>query len=492
MSEARSHRDEIEPRFSPMWTGSIVIVLITALVLAAVAIMLTVRSFRPVGEGQLLAGEGTEAADRLVDDLRAGAPIDEAVRRIRNSLEIDAVAVLDADGRVVASTSDTLVGAIPVQPMQLAALSDGRFTAMAGQLELPIEIDRVTALGPGDGVYLSTGPLDGDRALLLVYDVTELLERRAANRNAPEHVEVLAVGAGIGLVVAAVIAVARARARRNHEQIVRETGYLRRRAADLQSANEELERAHAETERALALAEEKNRIRAEFVLMINHELRTPLTAVVTGARLLETSDRLSAAEREIVADLVHEGERLDGLIGQMLAVARAENRGLTVNPVALEMEELMPRLGAAHRLGTLRVAEGIDLRGATVVTDATTLTQLVASLVDNALTHGATSVEIVVSDTPPAAADHVVGEVRPGDVYVMVVDDGPGIDPGFLPRAFEKFEKQSFSSGTGLGLYLARMMADSMGSPIVVATSDLGTTMAIGLETARTRIRVAS
>ena len=66
-------------------------------------------------------------------------------------------------------------------------------------------------------------------------------------------------------------------------------------------------------------------------------------------------------------------------------------------------------------------------------------------------------------------------------MYFLVRDNGPGIDQEFLPRAFDKFEKHSRSSGTGLGLYLVRLMADAIGGAILVHTGPDGTVMALAI-----------
>lgn len=108
-----------------------------------------------------------------------------------------------------------------------------------------------------------------------------------------------------------------------------------------------------------------------------------------------------------------------------------------------------------------------------------TLTQLVASLVDNAYTHGATSVELDCSSAPPSDPHLVVGVTPDRSAAISVIDDGPGIKPAFLPRAFEKFEKDSRSAGTGLGLYMARLMAEAIGAALHIWTSPEGTTISI-------------
>jgi signal transduction histidine kinase len=116
-----------------------------------------------------------------------------------------------------------------------------------------------------------------------------------------------------------------------------------------------------------------------------------------------------------------------------------------------------------------------------VNTDVRTLALVVNSLVDNAKTHGARNVDIVCSNTAMIGPMCEVGDRPESAVFISVTDDGPGIDPSFLPRAFEKFEKNSFSSGTGLGLYMVRLMVEALHGSIAVRTSPEGTTFQIGL-----------
>ena len=74
---------------------------------------------------------------------------------------------------------------------------------------------------------------------------------------------------------------------------------------------------------------------------------------------------------------------------------------------------------------------------------------------------------------------------RPVDaVYLLIRDDRPGIDEEFLPRAFQKFEKHSRRSGTGLGLYIVSVMVKALGTSLSVSTGSSGTTMAVALPTA--------
>jgi PAS domain S-box-containing protein len=239
-------------------------------------------------------------------------------------------------------------------------------------------------------------------------------------------------------------------------------------------------RAEEQLVKALEAEQETNRIRSEFVLMINHELRTPLTSVVTGAELL-ADDKLAAEDRrQLVEDMIRDGHRLDGLIGQMLTVARVENRGLSYNLRRTTVRNVLEMLHRAGDAGSLTIGGGL-LAAEIVNTDPQALIQLLLSLADNAMTHGATRVTIEVERTLPFLSMQAVGEEPSPGLYFLVRDNGPGIDHDFLPRAFDKFEKQSRSSGTGLGLYLARLMAEAIEGSILVHTAPEGTVMAVAI-----------
>ena len=83
-----------------------------------------------------------------------------------------------------------------------------------------------------------------------------------------------------------------------------------------------------------------------------------------------------------------------------------------------------------------------------------------------------------------------MGEEPEPALYFLMRDNGPGIDHEFLPRAFDKFEKHSRSSGTGLGLYLARLMAEAIDGSILVHTGSDGTVMALAIPLVAAEARI--
>lgn len=411
-----------------------------------------------------------------------------AVREVRNLLEIEAVSLANSDGMISASTSPNLVGRAITNEFLGFSISQGRFAAAATPIESAVLLDGVREWETGDVLYQVAYPLSSGESILLYYDISQLFNRRAGSSGIQsETLQLLGLGV-VFMVLATAIVIGHLRAKRRQEVIERESELLRSHAAELAEANVELEKAKREAERALELAEEKIRIRSEFVLMINHELRTPLTSLITGATLLRDDDLDDGERRQLLEAMVRDGTRLQEMIDQILAVARIENRGLSYElseGTTIELEHALAQADA-HLDGDSRPPG--DAR---VITDLSAVGLVVSSLADNARTHGADNVVVAYGLESGIEPMVQVGKTPHPAVHIRVADNGPGIDPNFLPRAFEKFEKSSFSSGTGLGLYMARTIVEALDGSIAIATSPHGTTFEIALPCVRTPAAMA-
>ncbi len=437
----------------------------------------------PIGEGEVFVADAL-GAEEIVSAVTDPA---SAVRQARNTLEIEAVSLLDENGTVVASTSEPLVGEPAHNQLIAYGAHDHRFMAVATAIDEDLWLDGVVQWPAGSVLYQVVSPrADGIGSIMLHYDVSKLLARRTQPGEIQPHaVQLLGLATLFG-VFGGVILFGHSRAARRYREVELEAQFLRAHSRELETANAELDRARRQAEDALVLAEEKIRIRSEFVLMINHELRTPLTSVVTGAELLR-SVALSDSDRRVVLDaMVADGARLQEIIDQILAVARIENRGLSYELADVSLDDVCAAMSTAHA-ASIRVAHHLPHPDVMVKTDVKALSLVVASLVDNALTHGATSVSVGCSTQSQIVSQLEVGARPRESVFITVSDDGPGIDRRFLPRIFEKFEKSSFSSGTGLGLYLARMIIEAIGGSLSVQTSPAGSTFQISLPAVHVR-----
>ena len=478
-----------EPRFrrpSAWWLVLAVLVIVLAVAAAAAALIVQRNATRPIGEGVVFVND----ADRAHQIIEDAPDLDVGVRKARNDLDVEAVSLVDSEGFMVSSTSDPLVGEPLASDLLRSAVERGRFSALASPIGQDIWLDGVLAWPAGTVLYQVIAPSDdGLHSLLVHYDVSSLLSRRTPPGSLqPETLELLAMSA-VFVLAALTILFGRGRAARRYRRLAIESEVLRKHSAELEASNRALEAARNSAEQALALAEEKIRIRSEFVLMINHELRTPLTSVVTGADLLRTTE-MSGNERDsLLESMIHDGKRLVEIVDQILAMARIENKGVSSELVDVPFESLCD---VHSELITPPQGQCRGLDGWTVKTDPTALKLVLGSLVDNARTHGAENVSVVCSTEPRVDATVEVGSRPDQAVFVSVVDDGPGIDPEFLPRVFEKFEKSGFSSGTGLGLYMVWLVVDSMMGSVSVESSGSGTTFQIALPASIVRATAAA
>jgi len=476
-------------RANPLWTATAALAAVLAIVVGGWAVFAQYAASRPVGEGELFLSEVSGAAQRYQEMTSAGQDPAYTVRKIRNDLGVQAVSVIGIEGSFRASTSLNRLG-LQLEGFLAGASERRAFAAIAQPISESIELDGVDQWEPGEVLYRVITPLD-DGSLLVEYDISALLARRARTA-AVQPLHVAAGAFSIVLLAGAVLLlIGRQGAQRRAGQSAVERRHLEERSRELAAHNQELEAARSKAERALALAEETNRVRSEFVLMINHELRTPLTSVVTGTALLAGNwEQLGTEERDrILSDVVADGRRLKDLITQMLVVARIENRSLQYELRPVGGEALRSRLEAMSPRTALWPAE---VHVPSMLTDVDTLSALLVSLSDNAWTHGATNVEITPCEGLPFEPHIEVGTRPSVAAYFLIRDDGPGIEAGFIPHIFEKFEKRGTASGTGLGLYLAKLMVEGIDGSISVETGPNGTTMAVGIPLNSLHLRVAS
>ncbi len=192
----------------------------------------------------------------------------------------------------------------------------------------------------------------------------------------------------------------------------------------------------------------------QFAADASHQLRTPLTALsMRLEEILAAADEPEVVREEGVAALLAT-ERLTEVVSQLLgrtsrAAARRPARVSVDDVVAQQVVEWDPAFRRRNR--KLEVAGEKNL---TAHITPGTLSQLIATLLDNALVHGAGTVGIRTSLTPKS----VVIEVR---------DSGRGVPADLVPRIFER-NVSSKPGGTGLGLALARSIAAAEGGQVVL------------------------
>src|SRR5271166_645182 len=191
--------------------------------------------------------------------------------------------------------------------------------------------------------------------------------------------------------------------------------------------------------------------RTEMLAGVSHDLRTPLTRLRLALAMLPPTEDL----RQDVAEMTADVEEMERMIGGYLAFARGE---ATEQAMPVNLSAILDEVAACARRAGMRLDLDVppDL---TLKLRADAVRRAVTNLVDNARRH----------------ARHVVlGAVAQGrSVLVTVDDDGPGIPPDKRESVFRPFESGS-SSGTGLGLTIARDIVRAHGGEIVLEDSPMG------------------
>ena len=192
----------------------------------------------------------------------------------------------------------------------------------------------------------------------------------------------------------------------------------------------------------------------EFAADASHQLRTPLTALsMRLEEILAAADQPDVVHEEGTAALL-QAERLTEVVGQLLgrthrSQARRPAEVSVDDVVAQQVVEWDPAFRRRNR--KLEVAGEKNL---TAHVTPGTQSQPIATLLDNALVHGAGTVKIRTSLTPKS----VVIEVR---------DSGRGVRAELVPQIFER-NVSGKPGGTGLGLALARSIAEAEGGQVVL------------------------
>jgi signal transduction histidine kinase len=218
-------------------------------------------------------------------------------------------------------------------------------------------------------------------------------------------------------------------------------------------------------------------LRADFVSMVSHELRSPMASVIGAARTLEQRWReLTPEQRAAFLSLIStETGRLATLLGDVLDTSRIEAGTFSYSFGRVDLAELV--LESAESAGLsqddVRVEATLESVLPPVRGDRERLRQVLRNLIDNAVKY-----------SPAGETVLLVATAEDGRVRVDVSDRGPGIAAEDQVVIFEKFGRLRVTNGgkpgTGLGLFIARSIAEAHGGTLTVRSArDRGATFTL-------------
>jgi signal transduction histidine kinase len=219
-------------------------------------------------------------------------------------------------------------------------------------------------------------------------------------------------------------------------------------------------------------AESASRLKDEFLATISHELRTPLNAVLGWIHLLRTGKLDAPTAARGLASIERNARLQSQLTGNLLDISRALTGQLHIDAARVPMVEIARQatsaaLSAAHAKG-VSIDSDFPEQPVTVFGDWARLRQISWQLLANALKF-----------TPRGGSVKVRLVAAGQDAVLEVSDTGPGIDPAFLPRIFDRFTQEDASStrtagGLGVGLSLVRELVELHGGEISAANGREG------------------
>jgi len=218
--------------------------------------------------------------------------------------------------------------------------------------------------------------------------------------------------------------------------------------------------------------ESAQRAQRQFVADASHELRSPIATLKASAEVSATHPD-QTDHPLLIEGFLAETQRLDRLVNDLLLLARVDERGLRPDRREVDLDDLLDAERARVR------ARGLDVQmrisAVRALGDPHQLAQAVRNLVDNAMTHAASTVNFSLR--------------RDGLMAIIEIgDDGPGIAAADRERIFDRFvrldeSRERGQGGAGLGLAIVREIVAAHGGEVsvVATTTGVGATFRIVL-----------
>lgn len=259
---------------------------------------------------------------------------------------------------------------------------------------------------------------------------------------------------------------------------------LKERALQAEAANDQISRLYYELNEAFEKAshaealKQSAKLKSALLDAVTHDIRTPLTSIKASVTtLLNDRDRNPAdsiltteMKRDMLLVINEEADRLDHFVEGMIELAKIESGELSVTARWDSVEEIVQAAVARirSRLDKHRLIVSIDPDLPVIRVDARAVSEVLYSLIENAVKYSPDGTAIVVSSA----------RLDSGHLVFTVEDEGPGIAPKDRDAIFEKFVRIPFrgraSPGTGLGLAIAKGIIEAHGGTISVTDGKIG------------------
>ncbi|MFN3516552.1 MAG: ATP-binding protein [Novosphingobium sp.] len=216
--------------------------------------------------------------------------------------------------------------------------------------------------------------------------------------------------------------------------------------------------------------ERRGRYLRDFAASLSHEFKTPLAGIRGGIELLQDHGaEMSETERaRFLSNMAGDAERLSRLVSRLMELAKAD-MGKQGGDARSDLEAVLARLADAHGRAQFAIAMTLPEALPWLAMEEGALETVLETLIENARQAGATRLTITARRHDDMAR-------------IALHDDGPGVPEGDRVRVFDPFfTSKRDTGGTGLGLPIARALAEGCGGNLELADSDRGACFTLSL-----------
>ncbi|MBA3758111.1 hypothetical protein H0X10_00560 [Candidatus Saccharibacteria bacterium] len=203
-----------------------------------------------------------------------------------------------------------------------------------------------------------------------------------------------------------------------------------------------------------------------FINLASHQLRTPMTVIMTYAHMLsnEYAGGLNKEQQQLADTLVSSSERMIALVEGLLNIARVQSATRLIQKSDIRISEIFKQIHKElePRLVEKKLGYSLSLDGNLPVinTDTSIFHEIFSNLIVNAVQY-----------TPIKGSINVTVKLMNKKALISISDTGIGIPKEYQPYLFEQFSRaenamQEFTEGTGLGLYMVKILLDKIGGTI--------------------------
>ena len=211
-----------------------------------------------------------------------------------------------------------------------------------------------------------------------------------------------------------------------------------------------------------------SKMQKEFIDIAAHELRTPIQPILGLTRILHSNNngnRRSTAEQDELLDVImRNAKRLQRLADDILDVTKIESESLNLKKgffnlndvITNTIDDIIANIAKSQQGDLIKLV--YQPRDIFIEADKARITQVISNILNNAVKF--TKAKLNKGEGGRGIININAEKVDGGQAIVSINDIGIGIDPGIMPRLFEKFASKSFQ-GTGLGLYICKSIIEA-------------------------------